>query len=40
MADEVEALYPEAVFEMPDGFKGVNYAALGIELKEVERGSE
>lgn len=40
MADEVEKLYPEAVFETPDGYKAVNYAALGIELKGVERGSE
>lgn len=40
MADEVEKLYPEAVFEMSDGYKAVNYAAPGIELKEVERGSE
>jgi hypothetical protein len=36
MADEVEKLYPEAVFEMPDGYKAVNYAALGLEMVEVE----
>lgn len=36
MADEVEARYPEAVFEMPDGYKAVNYAALGLEMVEVE----
>ena len=36
MADEVEARYPEAVFEMPDGYKAVNYAALGLEMGEVE----
>lgn len=36
MADEVEARYPEAVFEMPDGYKAVNYAALGLEMVEVK----
>ena len=36
MADEVEKLYPEAVFEMPNGYKAVNYAALGLEMVEVE----
>jgi hypothetical protein len=35
MADEVEAVMPAAVFEMPDGFKAVNYQMLGIEMKEV-----
>lgn len=29
MADEAEALYPEAIVEGPCGFKMVNYAALG-----------
>ena len=32
MADDVEARYPEMVFEMPDGHKAVNYAGLGIEM--------
>lgn len=32
MADEVEVNFPHAVFEMPNGFKAVNYAALGIEM--------
>jgi hypothetical protein len=32
MADEVEVNFPDAVFTMPDGFKAVNYAALGIEM--------
>ena len=32
MADEVEVLYPEAVFTMPDGYKAVNYALLGIDM--------
>lgn len=32
MADEVETRFPGAVFTMPDGFKAVNYAALGIEM--------
>ena len=36
MADDVEKLYPEAVFEMPNGYKAVNYAALGLEMVEVE----
>lgn len=35
MADDVEEKFPEAVFTMPDGFKAVNYAALGIEMIEV-----
>jgi len=35
MADEVELVMPEAVFEMPDGYKAVNYQMLGIEMKEV-----
>lgn len=30
MADEVEAVMPEAVVLYPDGFKRVNYAMLGI----------
>lgn len=36
MADEVEARYPEAVYLMPDGYKAVNYALLGIEMVAVE----
>ena len=36
MADEVEVKFPYAVFTMPDGFKAVNYAALGIEMVELE----
>lgn len=36
MADEVEKAYPSAVFVMPDGFKAVNYAALGIEMVAVK----
>ena len=35
MADDVEKKYPEFVFTMPDGYKAVNYAGLGIELIEV-----
>ena len=35
MADEVEKIYPEAVFTMPDGYKAVDYAKLGVELVEV-----
>lgn len=35
MADEAEKVMPAAVFEMPDGFKMVNYQMLGIEMKEV-----
>jgi hypothetical protein len=32
MADEVEAVMPEAVVMHPDGYKRVNYAMLGIDL--------
>jgi hypothetical protein len=35
MADDVEAHFPDMVYEMPDGFKAVNYAGLGIEMVEV-----
>lgn len=35
MADEVEVNFPHAVFTMPDGYKAVNYAALGLEMVEV-----
>lgn len=35
MADDVEKRYPEMVFTMPDGYKAVNYAGLGIEMLEV-----
>lgn len=35
MADEVEKVEPKAVITMPNGFKAVNYGALGIQLKEV-----
>lgn len=38
MADDVEQKFPEAVFTMPDGFKAVNYAMLGIEMIEVAHG--
>lgn len=31
MADEVEAVMPEAVVMHPDGYKRVNYAMLGID---------
>ena len=30
IAQEVEAVMPEAVVNMPNGFKGVNYAMLGV----------
>jgi len=30
MAQEVEKVIPEAVVDMPNGFKGVNYALLGV----------
>jgi len=36
MADEVEAIYPQAVYAMPDGYKAVDYAMLGLEMVEVE----
>jgi hypothetical protein len=35
MADEVEERFPDAVSVDPSGYKAVNYALLGIELKEV-----
>lgn len=35
MADEVEAFMPAAVIETQSGYKAVDYAMLGIELKEV-----
>jgi hypothetical protein len=34
MADEVEAVLPEAVVMHPDGYKQVNYALLGIDLSD------
>jgi hypothetical protein len=36
MADEVEVNYPQAVYTMPDGYKAVNYALLGIDMVLVE----
>jgi len=38
MADDVENVFPDAVFTMPDGFKAVNYHMLGIEMIEVAHG--
>ena len=38
MADDVEKVFPDAVFVMPDGFKAVNYHKLGIEMIEVAHG--
>ena len=35
MAQDVEKKYPQYVFTMPDGFKAVDYAGLGIEMLEV-----
>ena len=35
MAQDVEKKYPQFVFTMPDGFKAVDYAGLGIEMVEV-----
>lgn len=35
MADDVEKKFPAMVFTMPDGYKAVNYAGLGIEMLEV-----
>lgn len=35
MAQDVEKTYPQFVFTMPDGFKAVDYAGLGIEMVEV-----
>lgn len=38
MADEVELVAPHAVQVMPNGYKAVNYAMLGIEMTEVAYG--
>lgn len=38
MADEVEQVRPDAVYEMPDGYLAVDYHALGMEM--VELGGE
>ena len=35
MAQDVEKKYPQFVFTMPDGYKAVDYAGLGIEMLEV-----
>ena len=35
MADDVEQKFPDMVYNMPDGYKAVNYAGLGIEMVEV-----
>ena len=35
MADDVEQKFPAMVYSMPDGYKAVNYAGLGIEMVEV-----
>ena len=35
MAQDVEKKYPQFVFTMPDGFKAVDYAGLGIQMLEV-----
>ena len=32
MADEVEAVLPQAVVMQPDGYKRVDYALLGLDL--------
>jgi hypothetical protein len=35
MADDVEQKFPDMVLDMPNGYKAVNYAGLGIEMVEV-----
>jgi hypothetical protein len=35
MADEVEAVIPEAVFTDANGYKSVNYGMIGVEMMEV-----
>jgi hypothetical protein len=35
MADEVEAVMPEAVFTDANGFKSVNYGMIGVEMVEI-----
>lgn len=36
MAQDVEKVYPDAVIEMHDGIKAVNYDMLGMEMEEVQ----
>lgn len=36
MADDVEKVYPEAVFTTPDGFKAVAYSMIGIRMERVD----
>ena len=38
MADEVEAVAPEAVITMPNGFKAVHYEMLGIKMRKAAAG--
>lgn len=38
MADEVEQVRPDAVYEMPDGYLAVDYHALGMEMVELGGG--
>jgi hypothetical protein len=35
MADDVEKVFPQAVIEMSNGYKAVDYDLLGIEMVEV-----
>jgi hypothetical protein len=39
MADEVEKIMPEAVFETSTGYKGVDYSKLGLVMREVSNGT-
>lgn len=39
MADEVKKLFPNAVIAGDDGIDRVNYAMLGIEMKEIDHGN-
>lgn len=38
MAQDVEKIIPEAVFETPEGFKKVNYEMIGVKMREVSNG--
>ncbi len=37
MAQEVEIMHPGAIKPLPDGYKAVDYAKLGLDLRRVHR---
>jgi len=38
IAQDIEKIIPEAVFETPEGFKKVNYEMIGVKMREVHNG--